>query len=388
MKTKLEKSGWLIRFLIVLVVGGALYYWSINLRFLYPSLSIAAAIHIIEEIIRRLSRRKIFPARLRRSIAKLDFLSLTIPFSLYAYFVIQLWGGFAIICIFMLGGLLDLVRKWVNLRSTVSFSIAFSVLFCSVFTSYIPNIVLLDKEKAAKTAETNKFFFRGSTPEDENRVDGVIIRQDPPLNGGIFGSRIVFVCRLPHTVLDFLPFPVWKTLKYEIGNIPEIEITGLQKGHGVSGKDVISIENEERRSVSQFTRIYGTFKNLPKSNEQLFLRVLIRPAISVHPILDRILLGRWYVQPHQAGQTGNRFIDSAELKLIYNEGSNRDGNWHVDGFFGSPYTELPFEIWAMITLKDFKRGQKYRPEKIEKIRGRLNEVTGSKTEDIIRVLRE
>ncbi len=74
--------------------------------------------------------------------------------------------------------------------------------------------------------------------------------------------------------------------------------------------------------------------------------------------------------------------------MIYNDGSNRDGNWHVDGFFGSPYTELPFEILAMITSKDFKRGQKYRSEKIEKIRKPLNEVTRSRTEDIKRVLRE
>lgn len=388
MKTKLEKSGWLIRFLIVLVVGGTLYYWSDNLQFVYLSLSTAAIIHLIEEIIRRLSRRKRFPTRLRQSIAKLDFLSLTVPFSLYAYVVLQLWGGFAIICIFILGGLLDLVRKWVNLRSTVSLSMAFSALFCSVFTSYIPDIVLLNKKQATVKAENHTFFLRGLTPIDENREDGVIIRQDPPLNGGIFGSRIVFVCRLPHTVLDFLPFPVWKTLRYEMGNIPEIEITGLQEGHGGSGKDIISIENKKIITVGQFTRIYGKFKNLPKNNEQLFLRVLIRPSTSVHPILDRILLGRWYVQPHQEGQIGNKFIDSAELKLIYNEGSNCDGHWHVDGFFGSPYSESLFEVLAMITSKDFKRGQKYRSEKIEKIRKHLNEVTRIRSEDIKKVLRE
>jgi hypothetical protein len=390
MKTTLEKWTWLIKLLIVLAVGGSLYFWATSLRLLYPSLAIAAFIHIVEEATRWLLRRSKFWKRSHHIMKKVGFLSLAVPFSLYAYFVMQLWGGLSIICILMLGGLLDVIRNWASLRLTISLSMAVCALFFSVFTSYVPNVILLDKESGAEIAENHKFFLRGFTSEDENRNDGVIIRQDPPLGGGILGSNLVFVCRLPHAVLSFLPFPIWKTLKYEMGDTPVIKVTGLQKGHANSREDIIPVENnEDRRSVGQFTRIYGTFENLPEDNEQLFLRVLVRPAVSINPTLDKLLLERWYVQPHEPYRHGSRFRDPAELRLNYNNGSSRDGIWYADGFFGAPQsTELPFEILAMITWKDFRRGQKYTSEEIEDIQNRLDSAARSSTEVILMVRRE
>jgi len=386
-KTKAEKWGWLTRLLLVLVIGMFLYYCTTILP-KYPALFVAAIIHIMEEIMRQLGRLAKLSEGAQKKIEKLGMIFLTIAFSLYAYAVMQFWGGIAIISILILGGLLEAARRWAKPHSIISFSIGFCILFCSIFTGTIPNVLLKNKEEAAKSAEEYKFFLRGFTTDDESREDGVIVRQEPALGGGILGTNLVFVYRGHHTRLSFLPFPVWKRLRYELGDIPEVKIEALRKGHGDSGTAKIEIGEEDKKTISQFTRIYGTFKNLPRDNEQLFLRVLIMPDISLPPIVNT-MIQRWNVQPHERYRPGNKFRDSAELRMEYNDSSDRDGTWYVDGFFGAPQDKKwPFEIRAMITWKDFKRGKVYAPEEIDKMQNRLDDETRRATEANLKVIRE
>jgi len=386
LKMNTKKSGWLIRTAMVLVIGLCLYYCLTNLP-LYRVLFIAAVIHIIEEVVRGSARWVEFSEVWEKRVDKLSLISLVVSFSLYAYVVMQLWGEVAIVSILVLGGVVEAVRTWSKPRLAVSLFIAFFALFCSVFTSTVPNVLLMEKDAAAESAEEHKFFLRGFTSEDERRKDGVIVRQEPGGDGGIFGSNVVFVFRGHHTRLSVLPFPVWKTVRYEMGDVPAVKIKALSEGHGDSTGESIEVTGGAKNVVGQFTRICGVFENLPKDNSQLYLRVLIRPDIFVDPITDK-RLQKWHVQPHEISRSGNRFRDSAELRLEYDNGSDREGRWYVDGFFGAPQDAgWPFAIRALITWKEFKRGEAYGCEVIDEIQARLKPSVRRSTETTLRVVR-
>lgn len=278
-------------------------------------------------------------------------------FSLYTVFLIDCFERYLLLAVLAMGGLFEQTREWLDSRSrwkkyaSPIFPVLIFVLSSVVVK--VPNVLLMGPASASISAEYARFFFRPRVPGDEVRSDGVVIWQDPPPRR--FPLNLRFGFAWAHSVFSFLPFPVWPTLTYELGEPPSITITHLRAGHGPSDLLLVPIEDGQVNTVTQFHRIYGSFKGLPEENDQLHLRVLVKPMKRVLPLVDK-LTDRWWVQPRDA--TWN---DVAELKLTYQDADS--GKWYCDAFFGAPQNRGdPFEILAIVTSDNLKRGQLVKDE--------------------------
>lgn len=223
----------------------------------------------------------------------------------------------------------------------------------------IPDVLLLDEGTAAELAEAHRFLFR--CLEGQHVAESsLVVWQNPTSRDGILSSSFVMSWKGFHRPWKWWPIFGWPTLEYRMAPTPSIRITHLTRGHSSSGEKRPVADSGD--AVSQFTRVSGTFKNLPQDDDRLSIRVLVRRADPC-PWWDSWSC-RWYVQPHEQAQDGSGFHDAAQLKLSYDE-TESSGEWYVDAFFGRPQDKgRPFEILALITAKHIERGEAYQPEDI------------------------
>jgi hypothetical protein len=256
------------------------------------------------------------------------------------------------------------LRRKLRRRTIVStFLLGFIVmLICVLYLNTIPDVLLMNEETAAERAEAHRFFFR-CLERQPAAESSVVVWQNPAPWDGILGSSFVMSWTGPHQSWRWWPIFGWPTLEYKVAPTPGIHITHLMLGHSSSGEKKPIEENGN--IVSQFTRVNGTFKNLPQDDNGLSVRVLVRRADPC-PWWDRWSC-RWYVQPHERAQDGSQFHDAAELKLSYDD-TGSSGEWHVDAFFGRPQDKgRTFEILALITAKHLERGEAYQPDNFARV---------------------
>ena len=291
---------------------------------------------------------------------KLDFL-LTASFSLYTVFLTDQFIRYPLVAILVMGGLFQQAKKMVESKarwySLTSPGCAVVFLILAMTITSVPNVLLQPEAQASIASEYACFFFRPAEPEGEMRSDGVVIWQDPTPSSFPFNIRPCFAFH--HTWLSFLPCPVWPTLKYELGPQPIINISHLRTGHGVNAHLPVPLQKGKVSIARQFLKVYGTFENLPRDNDQLHLRVLVLPTKQKSPLLDKSR--KWWVQPHD--RTGS---DGAELKVIH-EGPSH-GRWYCDIFLGLPQSQgETFEIMAVVTSRNLKRGERIHIENIKEL---------------------
>ena len=282
---------------------------------------------------------------------------LILAFALYSIVLTYWFERNPILQVLLLGGLFHSLRKLLldchyRWQRRVLPGVPILILILSFCITHVPNVVLCPTDSASIRAEYAYFHFRSPDLRHTGPQDDVVIWQQPPPAAFPFNIRLSF-CG-PQSIFSPLRLQVWPTLKYKLGPLPEVTITALRAGHGVNDYPIVPVDKRQDNIVTQFHRIYGTFRHLPKDNNQLHLRVLVMPKKSVMKLYDKIA-HRWFVQPHSV-------LDSdAQLKLEYH--NEEDGIWHVDAFFGAPQDQGDlFEIMALVTTRNLERGQILGPE--------------------------
>jgi len=260
----------------------------------------------------------------------------------------------------VLGGFFEMSRRlfarklqWFKLASP---GVAVFAFLLSMIVTEVPDVLLQDEASASISSEYAFFFFRPDNPSNGKDGDKVVVWQEPAPASFPLGLRFCFASH--HMRLSFLPFPVWPTLRCRLGDRPVVTITGLRPGHGENAHSPVPLQDGNARMVMQFHRVYGTFRNLPRDNDQLHLCLLVLPKKRQSRLADRSR--RWWVQPHEViGPNGTG------LKLTYEDETS--GTWYCDAFFGAPQSQgEPFEIMAIITARDLETGQVLR---VDDVRG-------------------
>ncbi len=341
-----------IRPLIVMLVTGSILIWVGDYCDMYTISRIAALLHLLGALTKwKKQKWNLF---------------LIVAFALYSIVLTHSFGRHPLLKVLLLGGIFESVRRILTSDNpsarVFSSGVPILILAVSFSVTEVPNVVFCDRDSAAIQAEYAHFFFRGVGSEDAAPQNHVVIWQEPPPSAFPFSLRFSF-CG-PHSIFWSLPLSMWPTLKYQLGEVPEVRITDLRSGHGRAGESTgpvcnddlaVAVDRHGKNILTPFHRVYGEFHNLPEGNGQLHLRVLVMPKKKVMRLFDKIT-HRWYVQPHT--------LDSdAELHLEYDSDSKKDGVWCVDAFFGAPQ-DLgdAFEIMVVVTTTDLKRDQVLRPD--------------------------
>jgi len=377
-------SAFLLKSLFIFLTGGILYF---KTRLpIYTVLFWASALHLLLEILFSFLNKHPLQGVSKSTLKQTHSALMGISFALYAYVAMNIWGSLAIFSIALLGGVLDWIHKRIEPFYRFSGFLALLLLALSIFTTTIPNVLLLDKFAAAQYAEEHKFFLRGQTQQEDNYfgTDQIIINQSPAPGQGLMGTNLVFAFRGHHMSLDFLPFPVWRTIRYELASVPEVYFTAVQKGHGDNSNPLVTItEGKSRTEVSQCSRIYGTLQNWSKGNISLYLRLFVMPDMQTGYSMD-MQICRWFTQPHKQYHPSNRFSDCAEMNI-----DPEQGTWYADVFFGNPYNaDWRFRLRAIITPENYQRGQVLSDKELALKQSRLSDFVKAKTDKTIIVYRE